>query len=316
MSISQKQVGIDKIALALDASPLSIAVMDEAVIMAETFGAKLSIVCIKDETLSKLAKSSIARTVSPFSSCNQNLTMEFVDGMFQLQEQAARSALNYALSGHDIEAELIIKEGCVSNEIIEEGNSSDLLIMGWSGWQSANFYSSTHTFFGHKRLDFSSQSPAKLGSTVRRILDTSTKPVLIMRDRISDVSHISVIYDGSPEADKAIKMTAEKIRYITGLSLAAATGEINIILRPEDSKDEDAILKKCEDLLYPFNINAHYEVVERTKPLTKVLDILSKQAGDENKGLLVIGDGTKVFKEILKHPEAFGSLHYSLFVCK
>ena len=95
-----------------------------------------------------------------------------------------------------------------------------------------------------------------------------------------------------------------------------SNGEINIILRPEDSKDEDAILKKCEDLLYPFNINAHYEVVERTKPLTKVLDILSKQAGDENKGLLVIGDGTKVFKEILKHPEAFGSLHYSLFVCK
>ena len=192
---------IKTISLALDASPYSIAALDEAVEVAYRLGAKLNAICVEDINMIRAASVPYAVTVSPYS-IGAKMQPKLMDSLIKVQTKAAARALEYATKNKKVSCALTIKRGIIEKEVISEAGKSDILVLGWAGWQAADFYFSNHPATGQSRFNFPVSRIVKMGTSVRSIIKNVSVPTLILHGRISDACMLGVFFDKSRASEE------------------------------------------------------------------------------------------------------------------
>ncbi|MCP4395114.1 MAG: universal stress protein [Alphaproteobacteria bacterium] len=195
-------VNINKIVLAIDASPLSKIATEEAVQFAARLGAGIQALYVEDDKIKKMASHAYVRTVSPFVASSQTFDEEAVKTITKLQISKARSYLDHAISGLNIQYTFEIKNGNVHEEIMQAAKSADLLIMGWSGWQTTNLYGSANT------KNSSSFKIIKLGNNAKNILNSIDTSILMIRGKFESSLPIITAFDGTETSEKTLLMAA------------------------------------------------------------------------------------------------------------
>jgi nucleotide-binding universal stress UspA family protein len=117
--------------------------------------------------------------------------------------------------------------GVIEEKIIEEAKSADLIILAKSG---------EHLRFGE----------AMLGSTAESVLQAAGKPVMVTPPDFRPIVNMALAYDGSPPAEKALKLAAE---------LASQTSwPLRTIIITDNRQAAADFSDKVASHLSPFNI--------------------------------------------------------------
>jgi nucleotide-binding universal stress UspA family protein len=125
--------------------------------------------------------------------------------------------------------------GVIEEKIIEEAKSADWIIMAQRG---------EHFRLGEVGI---------LGSTAESVVHASGKPVMITPADFHPIKNMAFAYDGSPAAEKALKLT-------TGL--AAHTGwPLQTIIITDNREVEESLSEKVKASLAPFNINNKFVIL-------------------------------------------------------
>ena len=203
-----------KLAVAIDASPLSVAAMDEAVSLTRAVGGSLKAVYVQDDLLLRLADSPLVRVVSPFA--DAKLTRREVVEAQEIQLKIIRDTFTFITAKKHVDASLELRNGNIEKEILSAAKGFDLTVMPWGGWQVRGFYYSTHMILGRSRFAFPPLgSPIGMADKTEFVLDKSRGPVLALKNDIAG-RPFGVYYDGSEEAKKTLKWALANVPALLG----------------------------------------------------------------------------------------------------
>lgn len=193
--------------VALDASGHSLAALDVAARLAADVGAELRGVFVEDVELLRAAELPIAQEMSTFTTTTRQMTSLRLERVFRVQAERSREALATAIRTLRIQHTFEVTRGRVPRELLEVAAEADLLVLGQAG--------------------SSRSSRRKIGTTAQAVLDRAHLPVLLVRpDQRRQVDGgVLTLYDGSPAAEEALRLTASLIagsheRTLTVLLLA------------------------------------------------------------------------------------------------
>ena len=200
-----------RILVALDASPHSEAALEAAAQLAAAFGAELRGVFVEDIDLLRSAELPITREVRSFVLPAQTMSARQIRRRMKRQAEQARAALERAARHSEVQYTFNVVRGRVSAKLLEAAAETDLIALG--------------------KASTAQSSRRKLGSTARAVLLQATAPVLVLREALRGTSPILVYYDGTDQAERALRLAAQlvrndKTRPLTVLLPADSTQEI------------------------------------------------------------------------------------------
>lgn len=250
MTEESDRLEIKRILVALDMSPHSLAAMRAAVELAAEWGADLVGLFVEDLDLLRLAQLPFAREVAVYSARVRSLGEEQVE--LQLRAQAARLRRDLARLAmrQGVRWNFEIARGVIARELLSEAEEADLVVLGKTGWSE-------------------SQS---LGSTTRVVVAQARGRVLILQHQARMVPSLRVVYDGSPQGERALASAA----------MLAGQGrrEISILLVADSEERVSELRKGAAQLLRQQGLSARYralidpdpdELVEASEALDCVL---------------------------------------------
>ena len=304
---TQTLFAIKHIALALDASPYSIAALDEAVLLAERLDAELTAICIEDINMINAIQQPYSLTVTPFAKSMKIDNHKMIDDMMKVQTGEARRALEYATKNHKIKYELVIKRGFIAEEVIKASENADIVILGWAGWQAADFYFSNSSFGKHCRFDFPINRAVKIGSSVCSVVSKLKVSGLILHSPISHACSMSVFYDGSDDAKKNLYMAEEAFRLLFSYCKKGSEHTAFEVLITDE-----AYRKEVRILLAELKIKGSIIVLDKNKPLEQMALIV--KASETN--LLVISAKSSILNDIRSALKEFDAVSTSILLTR
>jgi nucleotide-binding universal stress UspA family protein len=209
--MAQKQSPIRRILVALDASPTSRFAIRTAVDLAERFEAELVGLFVEDVNLLRVARLPFVREVGAFSLSARRLDPNDLQRQLRAQAEQMRRSLAVAAELRGITWEFRVKHGPVALEVMAAGADADLMVMGRTG----------RSLTGCGRL----------GSTVRSMVLQRSGMTFILTTGFQFAWPITVLYDGSAAAGKALEIAVPLItakdRRLTVIILAESRAESN-----------------------------------------------------------------------------------------
>ncbi|OPZ77594.1 MAG: hypothetical protein BWY78_00950 [Alphaproteobacteria bacterium ADurb.Bin438] len=203
---------IRKIAIAIDGSPLSVASMDQAVNMACRINSDVDLIFIEDVNLKKIANFNHIKMISPFSSSNKSIIKDKeLSDVFKSQKIRINNAINYAFKGKNLKHEFLSSEGVVEKEIVKLSKSSDLLVMAWAGWKTANYYFSSPYIQGQSQLNFPVLSKISLSLRAKEILLKKSVSTLVLIEALPKNSETLMYFDGSEDSMNTLKYVMKNV---------------------------------------------------------------------------------------------------------
>jgi nucleotide-binding universal stress UspA family protein len=180
---------VRRIAVAVDASPTSIAALEATTELAAVWGAEVLGIFVEDVNLLKAASLPFAGEVGSHSGAFRRIDPNRVRRQLRSQAERARRALTQAAVRYRVTASFRVARGRVNEELLAALSQADLLSLGKGGRTIA------------ARLG--------LGSTARAIAASASGHVLLL----SHVSHvtgpIAVVHDGSRAGDHALTVAGD-----------------------------------------------------------------------------------------------------------
>ena len=198
-----------KLAVAIDTSPFSIAVLDEAVIYAKKINAELKVILVEDINIVNAAKSSLIRPINLFAPTAKTMGQREAENVFTLQRSKAQDTVNYILEHNTIKTTLHISRGKVAEEIIKASEDCTGLIIGWAGWRFAKYYYSTHTLQRRSRFRFPDNRNIHMGSTAKYLLEHYPKNIFVLKGEIFKGAKVMAYYDGSKLSRRMLDVLTE-----------------------------------------------------------------------------------------------------------
>lgn len=221
-----EELAIKRIVVALDTSAHSLAALRAAAELASSLGAELHGLFVEDVNLVRAAELPMARELRfPFAS---HARMDPATMRHQLHAQAhqARGALSSLCRHTDVSWTFQVVRGRVSSTVLEEARRADLLCVG--------------------RASRPVLDRPRIGSTARAAAIRAKGTVLLVSEGTQLQSPVVTLYDGSPEADRALPLTCHLARLAGGL--------LRVLLLPDQARPsgdlQDVIGKRleCENL--------------------------------------------------------------------
>ena len=179
---------IRRILAAVDASPLSLAALDLAAVLAGRLGAELEVLTVEDLNLVRLAAHPMVRATSVVSCRPSTLDESTIRRALTLQVAEARRALERALTRHKVRGSLTVRRGLVPAELLAASDRADLVMLGWTGRAAG----------GRPRL----------GSNARLLAQRARAPVFLLRQVLGPDHPVVAAYDGTPASDRALAVAA------------------------------------------------------------------------------------------------------------
>lgn len=227
---------INRILVALDTSPHSVAALEAAVQLAEEWSAELVGLFVEDLDLLRLAQLPFAREVSAYSARVRAIGPEQLE--LQLRAQAARLRRQMARMAmrRGIRWSFEVSRGDIVAELLEQAKDADLIILGKTGW------SESHT----------------MGSTTRLVVTKARGRVLIVRRTGRLVPALRIIFDGSEAAVEAL---------LSGAMLAEREArELSVLLVAEEEELISDLRRQAAKLLRERGLSARYRAMTGPDP--------------------------------------------------
>ncbi len=180
----QQALSIERILVALDASPHSLAALGAAVELAARFQAELAGLFVEDESLLRAADLSFVSEVGLFSATCRRVDGEEMERQIRVQSRRVRRVFTVTTERAQVAWSFRVARGTVLREVLAAASEADVLVLGKAGWSLVRR--------GH------------LGSTVRGILPKRFGLALILEEGTCLGAPLAVVYDGSPAADRAL----------------------------------------------------------------------------------------------------------------
>ncbi len=230
MSQEKETQAIDRILVALDSSPSSLAALEAAAELAIGFEAELIGLFVEDVNLLRLAELSFTQEVGLFSARSRRVEIRHIERQFRSQASQARQALERIARTTRLEYSFRVARGMVVPELLTAAAEADMIILGKTGWSPV----------GQRRL----------GSTVRSILSEGTQLTLVLQHGIQLGQPILVIFDGSVTAQKALLAAAQLV--------PQDTGPLNVLVLAPEAETAETFQAEAERLLSQQNKRGRY----------------------------------------------------------
>ncbi len=240
MDKSEKELKIQRILVALDASTHSLAALQAAAGLAAALQAELIGLFVEDENLLHLAGLPFAHEVLSPSATRQRMSSHKMEQQLRLQAWQARQALEAAAERVNARWHFRIIRGQVTDSVLKAALEADLLALG--------------------RVSRPLSPRTRLGSTARAASTGTNRSVLIVQHG-RDLSYpVLVTYDGSPRARQALE-TATKMAQASG-------GELNVLLISDTFEAAKPLRDEVTEWLRDHGLSATYHWLPDTRVVT------------------------------------------------
>jgi nucleotide-binding universal stress UspA family protein len=200
MSTAPDAEPIQRILLAIDGSPHSLAAMQAAVDLSAGLDAELIAVFVEDLNLLRMAQLPIASEVSHYTASIHRLKPERIRRQLKAQAAQARSALARQARVQGVVWEFLVLRGDISLELLAKAEAADLMILGKAGWSKRR----------------------RIGSTARLVIREAPSFVLVLQHGSHWARPVLLVYDGSPLSQSGLKV-AQVLAEQSGQPLSVMT---------------------------------------------------------------------------------------------
>lgn len=211
--MSEASSPLQRILVALDASPHSQAALDAAVRLAMAFEAEVKGLFVEDETVLRTAQLPFAEEVRAYTTSPKELTDQRMQRQLRYQAEYAERTLQRAAERTEVAYTFEVVQGDVTRELLEATAEVDLLVLGKTSTAS---------------------SRRQLGSTSRTALTDAPAPVLVLQEALPPQRPVLVYYDGCDAAQAALNVTAQ-------LSRRSGPRPVTVLLPADDTAETDRL---------------------------------------------------------------------------
>jgi len=251
----ERELMIQRILVALDASPHSLAALEAAVELAGRFRAELLGLFVEDVNLLRLAELPFAQEIGFFSATRRKLDTQRMERQFRGQAARIRRALELIAERTQVDWSFRVARGVIASELLTAASEVDLIILGRGGW--------------------SLTQRRRLGSTARAILSETPCLALILRQGTYLELPMLVVYDGSPLAQKGLATAAALVQ--------GEDGDLTVLVLADEPDMAHRLQRQAAEWLQGRGVNVRY------RPLTKLsVPRLAHIVRTEGRGTLVL----------------------------
>ncbi|MCB9159497.1 MAG: universal stress protein [Caldilineaceae bacterium] len=180
---------IERILVALDASPHSLAALQAAAQLATLMQAELEGLYVEDINLLRLGRYSFVREVGSYSASLRPLDTRAIEREFQIQAARIRRAMAQTAVSANVRWSFHTTRGAVSTEVFTAAQDAAMLTLGRVGRSVGK----------------------RFGSTAQRALQGTRRPVLIAGEG-GFVYPLIVFYDATPAGERALHLAVRLMR--------------------------------------------------------------------------------------------------------
>ena len=196
MTIEREKDNIERILVALDGSPLSMAALRAASELAAAMQAELCGLYVEDVNLLRIAELPCATVVEVPTARIRGLTPQGIRRQMRLQAERAERAIENAARLTQVHWSFRVLQGEINDQLMRACKQSDMVILGRTGWSGSR----------------------KLGSTARSMLERPLHRTMVMDAGVLQQPSVLAAYDGSSAGrralDMAVQMVQEKKGYL------------------------------------------------------------------------------------------------------
>jgi nucleotide-binding universal stress UspA family protein len=197
----------ERILVALDASPQSQVALRAAARVAAAIQAELQGLFVEDANLFHLCNSPFCREVGLRTAVVRQLESHTVERQLRVLAAEMRRSLARVASEAQVRWSFQVARGAVEHELLAAAEHALLLTLGRAGWLAGT----------------------RLGSTTRTIVQRTMRPLLILGSRDGFTHPLTVLYNGSASADRALALAvrlAQRNSQAVAVLLVGPTTEV------------------------------------------------------------------------------------------
>ena len=221
---------IQRILVALDSSPASLAALEAAAELAASFGAELIGLFVEDINLLRLSNLSFTYEVGLFSTTRRQLDAQSLERQLRLQANRARQALALISERAQVNWSFRVTRGVIAVELLAAALEADLVSLGRIGWSP----------LGRRRL----------GSTAQTILFQAPRLTLVLQPGHHLGLPLLVFYDGSASAQKALAAAARLGQH--------RAGQLTVVVLAAEAAAAERLQAEAEAHLQSQGLAARY----------------------------------------------------------
>lgn len=184
MSSEEDRLSIQRIMVALDASPRSLEVIETAARLAARLGSEIIGLFVEDIDLLRVADLPFTQEISLFSSGLRPMDRLELERQFRAQATWMRQALEQVAEREHLPWQFRVARGSVARELLTAGAEAELLILG--------------------KIGRSLVQRRRIGSTVRMLILERPGLTLVLQEGKEFSSPVVAIFDGSDASQKAL----------------------------------------------------------------------------------------------------------------
>jgi nucleotide-binding universal stress UspA family protein len=183
---SNESVILRRILVAIDTSSHSEAALNAAAVLAKKMKAQIHGLFVQDETWRKICKLPSVTCVNELTGHSQTLEEQSLEEQINLLKRRLRRQLRTISRENKITHTWKTVQGRVEESILKAAEDADLITIG--------------------RRGSSFPETKKLGSSAKYIIRKADKPILILKKGLQLGESISVVYDGSEESQRCLRL--------------------------------------------------------------------------------------------------------------
>jgi nucleotide-binding universal stress UspA family protein len=260
-----QELSVQRILVALDVSPHSLAALEAAAVLAAGLQAELVGLFVEDADLLRLAELPFARELGLYSAASRPLDSSQMERQLRTRAHRAEQALAAVAGRAQVRWSFRVARGAIAAELLAAAAEADLISLGKVGWSLA----------GRRRV----------GSTAQAILSQASGSALILQHGAHLRSPFVLVYDGSAPARKALSIAARLV--------AGKGADLLILVAADDPGEVQSLQAQASGWLQERGLEARFRqltlaaVPKLTQPLeaqgcgTLVLPVESSLWRDE-----------------------------------
>jgi nucleotide-binding universal stress UspA family protein len=248
---------IQRILVAVDASPHSRAALEAAGELAARFDAELLGLFVEDLNLLRLAGLPFTEEMGLFSAQRRRLSTGTLQRQIRIQARRAKENFTVVVERTEVSGEFHVVRGSVSQEILEASAEADIVLFGKTG--------------------LTRPQEERLGSTAQKLVSEAPGMMMILQNGARLGAPVVLVYDGSPLAKKALQAA------LALLDEESEEEALTVLTVGEGLEDCRRLRAEVEDELPPGDLNVRYRILS-----TSTAEKVAYRVRMEERGTVVL----------------------------
>jgi nucleotide-binding universal stress UspA family protein len=225
---------IERIVVAVDASPHSHAALEAAVEMASRFGAELLALFVEDINVLRLAELPFAHEVGEYSAARRTIELPWVERKLRARSRRIEESFRELVDRRSVYGVFRVARGHVRAEIQSAAQEADVLVVGRAGWSQVR--------------------RRQLGSTARAACgDDGPGVTVILREGERIAPPVLVVFDGTALSEHALDVAAALV--------GGQTQPMRVLLLAGQAEQVEDLRARVTAHLQPYNVIRQYRVL-------------------------------------------------------